>query len=84
MSDSKNRPDEDHDDDTDTPLAGDDLSVAAAWIDEAASAEPVAVDPDLAEAMGAFAEDALSPEDALDSLFPAQENEAPEGGDDGL
>ncbi len=74
------RPGEDHDDDTDTPLAGDDLRVAAAWIDEAASAEPVAVDPDLAEAMGAFAEDALSPEDALDSLFP----EAPEGGDDGV
>ncbi|MBB4268325.1 hypothetical protein [Roseospira visakhapatnamensis] len=71
-----------------TPEADrDDRNTAAAWIDEAASAEPVAVDPDLAEAMGAFAEDALSLEDALDSLFAgaddgADDGDGTEGGDD--
>jgi hypothetical protein len=44
---------------------------------------PVAVDPDVAEHMGAFEEDALSFEDALDSFFdgdtPADQAEAPHG-----
>ena len=30
---------------------------------------PVHVDPDLADYMGAFADEALTPEDAIDSLF---------------
>ncbi len=50
---------------------------AAAW---AAAEGPVPVDPDVAERMGAFVEDALSPEDALDShvdgLSPAGGQEA--------
>ena len=53
------------------------LTAAAAIIDRDADTAPVAVDPDVAEAMGAFEEDALSPEDALDSLF------FPHGGEDG-
>lgn len=42
---------------------------------------PVSVDPDIAEEMGAFAEDALSTEDAVESLFDPEEIE-PEPGDD--
>ena len=30
---------------------------------------PVEVDPDLADYMGAFTDEALTPEDAIDSLF---------------
>ena len=33
----------------------------------------VTVDPDVAEAMGAFEETALDPDDALDSLFDDEE-----------
>lgn len=42
---------------------------------------PVSVDPDIAEEMGAFAEDALSAEDAVESLFDPEEI-APDEGDD--
>ena len=36
---------------------------------------PVSVDPDVAEKMGAFAEDALSADDAIESLFDPEEIE---------
>ena len=36
---------------------------------------PVSVDPDIAEEMGAFAEDALSVDDAIESLFDPEEIE---------
>jgi len=36
---------------------------------------PVSVDPDIAETMGAFREEALSEEDALDALFDPEEIE---------
>ena len=36
---------------------------------------PVSVDPDIAEEMGAFAEDALSADDAIESLFDPEEIE---------
>lgn len=54
------------------------LTAETAAIDRAADIAPVVVDPDVAEAMAAFEETALSEEDALDALF------APEGleGDD--
>lgn len=34
---------------------------------------PVAVDPDIAEAMGAFEEDAIDPDEAMESLFGPDE-----------
>ncbi|WP_142850702.1 hypothetical protein [Telmatospirillum sp. J64-1] len=45
------------------------LKLAAEAASEAAVKGPVPVDPDVAELMGAFQEDALSEEDALDSFF---------------
>lgn len=58
------------------------LRIAADEVSRLAAKGPVAVDPDVAEYMGAFEEDALSYEDALDSFFdgetPADQDEAPE------
>ncbi|MCA1908970.1 MAG: hypothetical protein LDL39_11475 [Magnetospirillum sp.] len=52
--------------------------VAAKQIADMASAgKPVAVDPDTADRMGAFEEDAISPDDALESRF----DDVVEGGD---
>ena len=45
---------------------------------------PVSVDPDIAEEMGAFAEDALSAEDAVDSLFDPEEIEPDAEAEDDL
>lgn len=45
------------------------LALAAEAVAAAASKGPIPVDPDVAEAMGAFREDALSADDALDSHF---------------
>ncbi|GAB3129307.1 hypothetical protein [Novispirillum itersonii] len=56
------------------------MAVAARIIDRAADTAPVAVDPDIAEAMGAFEDDALSPEDALDACFnPYGDNDGEDG-----
>ena len=44
-------------------------AIAARISDATGAGLVVAVDPDDAELMGAFADDALSPEDALDSRF---------------
>jgi hypothetical protein len=62
-----------HTPETDTPLDPEELKVASRAIDRLAEDGPVSVDPDLADAMGAFADDALTPEDALDSLFDGQD-----------
>jgi hypothetical protein len=43
--------------------------LASATIPGLAAQGPIAVDPDLADEMGAFEETALSEEDALDSLM---------------
>lgn len=49
------------------------LRAASAQVDRLASAGMiVSVDPDVAEFMGAFEEDALSPEDARDSRFDGE------------
>ncbi|WP_417814427.1 hypothetical protein [Thalassospira alkalitolerans] len=45
------------------------LALASSMINTEILSGPVPVDPDIAEAMGAFAEDALSSDDALDSHF---------------
>lgn len=45
------------------------LALASSMINAESLSSPVPVDPDIAEAMGAFSEDALSVEDALDSHF---------------
>lgn len=45
------------------------LTLASSMISSESQIGPVPVDPDIAEAMGAFAEDALSSDDALDSHF---------------
>ncbi|AJD50301.1 hypothetical protein SAMN02744133_102494 [Thalassospira xiamenensis M-5 = DSM 17429] len=45
------------------------LALASCMINAESLSGPVPVDPDIAEAMGAFAEDALSSDDALDSHF---------------
>ncbi|WP_417833991.1 hypothetical protein [Thalassospira xiamenensis] len=45
------------------------LTLASSMINAQSLTGPVPVDPDIAEAMGAFAEDALSSDDALDSHF---------------
>lgn len=45
------------------------LKVAADGVALACMAGPVSVDPDVADAMGAFVEDALGPIDAIDSLY---------------
>ncbi|KJS34945.1 MAG: hypothetical protein VR70_16730 [Rhodospirillaceae bacterium BRH_c57] len=45
------------------------LRAAATATARAAETGPVSVDPDVADFMGAFEEDALSPQDALDSLI---------------
>ena len=39
---------------------------------------PVSVDPDVAEAMGAFVEDAIDPDDAIASLFDPEDLEPQE------
>ncbi|WP_413208292.1 hypothetical protein [Rhodospirillum sp. A1_3_36] len=59
--------------DTDSPLDSEEMKVAIRTIDRLAEDGPVAVDPDIADAMGAFADNALSPEDALDSLFDGED-----------
>lgn len=46
--------------------------MASAGVDAASVQGPVAVDPDVAEAMGAFDENALSLEDAIDSFFDGE------------
>jgi len=51
------------------------LRLAAMAIPALAADGPVAVDPDLADAMGAFEESALTEEEALDSLM---DGEAPD------
>ena len=45
------------------------LTVARQVADIASAAMPVAVDPDDADMMGAFHEDALSADDAMESRF---------------
>ncbi|WP_084271935.1 MULTISPECIES: hypothetical protein [Thalassospira] len=45
------------------------LSLASSMINVQSIDGPVPVDPDIAEAMGAFTDDALSADDALDSHF---------------
>lgn len=45
------------------------LALASSMINAESLTGPVPVDPDIADAMGAFAEDALSADDALDSHF---------------
>ncbi|MBS8275604.1 hypothetical protein DYI21_18590 [Thalassospira tepidiphila] len=45
------------------------LALASSMINAESQIGPVPVDPDIAEAMGAFAEDALSADEALDSHF---------------
>ena len=45
------------------------LALASSMINAESRAGPVPVDPDIAEAMGAFSEDALSSDEALDSHF---------------
>lgn len=45
------------------------LALASSMINAESQGGPVPVDPDIAEAMGAFNEDALSADDALDSHF---------------
>ncbi len=45
------------------------LALASSMINAESINGPVPVDPDIAEAMGAFAENALSADDALDSHF---------------
>ncbi|WP_296992332.1 hypothetical protein [Thalassospira sp. UBA1131] len=45
------------------------LALASSMINAESQIGPVPVDPDIAEAMGAFSEDALSADDALDSHF---------------
>lgn len=56
---------------------GDDeyIKIAADRTAEAAAEGPVAVDPDVADYMGAFEEEALSEEDALDSFLDGEEPE---------
>ncbi|MCW9033512.1 MAG: hypothetical protein OQK35_08040 [Alphaproteobacteria bacterium] len=49
------------------------LMLASEGVAEAAINGPVPVDPDLADYMGAFEEDALSEEDAIDSFFDGVE-----------
>lgn len=48
----------------------DDMNAMAATVARLARSGPVAVDPDLADAMGAFEETALSLNDALDAALP--------------
>jgi hypothetical protein len=45
------------------------LTLASSMINDQSLSGPVPVDPDIAEAMGAFTDDALSADDALDSHF---------------
>ncbi|MCF8482175.1 MAG: hypothetical protein K9H25_17260 [Rhodospirillum sp.] len=64
--------------DTGIPLEAEELDAeemksAIRTIDRLAEDGPVAVDPDIADAMGAFREEALTPEDALDSLFDGED-----------
>lgn len=49
------------------------MRLAAMAIPELAADGPVPVDPDLADAMGAFEETALTEEDALDSLMDGEQ-----------
>ena len=60
--------------DKDTPASAalndsDYLTLASSMINAQSLSGPVPVDPDIADAMGAFSEDALSSDDALDSHF---------------
>lgn len=48
------------------------LHHAAATVARKLAATPIAVDPDIADEMGAFAEDALDIEAALDSTLDAE------------
>ncbi|WP_417798958.1 hypothetical protein [Terasakiella pusilla] len=45
------------------------FALASSMINAESLSGPVPVDPDIAEAMGAFTDDALSTDDALDSHF---------------
>lgn len=45
------------------------LTLASSMINAQSIDGPVPVDPDIADAMGAFTDDALSADDALDSHF---------------
>lgn len=45
------------------------LALASSMINAESLNGPVPVDPDIADAMGAFTDDALSADDALDSHF---------------
>lgn len=45
------------------------LALASSMINAQSIDGPVPVDPDIADAMGAFTDDALSADDALDSHF---------------
>ena len=54
------------------------LAVAQQIADMASAGKPVAVDPDDAEMMGAFEEEALSADDALESRF----DDVAEGGEE--
>ncbi|GAB6053097.1 hypothetical protein JCM17960_19170 [Magnetospira thiophila] len=49
------------------------MLTATATVAHLAQRGPVAVDPDLADAMGAFAEEALSPQEALDGALDGEE-----------
>lgn len=53
------------------------LTLAKQIAEMASAGMPVPVDPDDADMMGAFAEDALTPEDALESRF----DDVAEGGE---
>ena len=69
---------------TQTPMDENYLRLAAAAASTDAAAGPVPVDPDVADHMGAFDEEALTEEEALDSLFDgldptADEKEADHG-----
>lgn len=56
------------------------LALASAMINGESRGGPVPVDPDIADAMGAFHEDALSADDAIDSYFDGVDPTAdPEG-----
>ncbi len=66
-------------DDTSAVTEPEYLALAADAAARAAMQGPVPVDPDVAEHMGAFEEDALSADDALDSLVDGLDPTAGEG-----
>ncbi|MDP2699925.1 hypothetical protein [Thalassospira sp.] len=55
------------------------LKLAALAVSAASDGGPVPVDPDVADAMGAFGEEALPIDDALDSHFDGVDPTAIEG-----